>query len=135
MLGGEPLLHPDLNEMIAHASSIGMAPMIVTNAGLLTPDRIKQLAEAGLVSVIISIDAAEVGKHEENRGLRGVCDRIKIANQEFKKYKIGTTASVTMSRLIDDYQALPPFLTELGFDSVTFSYPPNDFGFFLFGIR
>jgi len=122
-VGGEPMLHPHLNEIIAHASSIGMAPMLVTNGSLLTKDRIDQLAEAGLVSAIISIDAAEVQKHEQNRGLRGVCDRITEANTHFKRHKIGTTASVTMSRLIDDYQELPPFLKSMGFDSVTFSYP------------
>jgi MoaA/NifB/PqqE/SkfB family radical SAM enzyme len=122
-VGGEPLLHPQIDEMIAHAASIGMAPMLVTNAGLLTIERVRKLAAAGVVSVIISIDAAEVAKHEENRGLKGVCERIRLANAEFKKYNIGTTASVTMSRLIEDYQALPQFLKSLGFDSVTFSYP------------
>lgn len=122
-VGGEPMLHPQLNEMIAHASSIGMAPMLVTNGSLLTRERIERLVDAGLVSVIISIDAAEVGKHEQNRGLKGVCDRIREANEHFRQYQIGTTASVTMSRLINNYQQLPSFLTSLGFDSVTFSYP------------
>ncbi len=122
-VGGEPMLHPQLNEMIAHASSIGMAPMVVTNGSLLTKDRITALAEAGVVSMIISIDATEIEKHEQNRGLKGVCERIKEANAQFKSYNIGTTASVTMSRLIDDYSKLPAFLTSLGFDSVTFSYP------------
>lgn len=122
-VGGEPMLHPHLTEIIAHASSIGIAPMLVTNGSLLTKNKIDELAKAGLVSVIISIDAAEITKHEQNRGLRGVCDRIKTANDHFKEYNIGTTASVTMSRLIDDYEELPPFLESLGFDSVTFSYP------------
>ncbi|WP_193194488.1 radical SAM protein [Nostoc sp. MG11] len=122
-VGGEPMAHPHLNEMIAHASSIGMAPMLVTNGSLLTPKRIDELADAGLMSVIISIDAAEVEKHEQNRGLKGVCDRIRDANIHFQRRHISTTASVTMSRLIDDYQQLPPFLKSLGFDSVTFSYP------------
>src|SRR6185436_8142418 len=36
---------------------------------------------------------------------------------------IQTTASVTASRLIEDYDKLPGFLTELGFASCTFSYP------------
>jgi hypothetical protein len=35
---------------------------------------------------------------------------------------VHSTASVTMSRLVD-YDALPGFLEELGFASVTFSYP------------
>ena len=122
-VGGEPMLHPQLNEMIAHAASIGIAPMLVTNGSLLTPERISQLADAGLASTIISIDAAEVEKHEQNRGLKGVCERIRIANEEFRRHNIGTTASVTMSRLIDDYRKLPSFLQGLGFDSVTFSYP------------
>ena len=122
-VGGEPMLHPQLNEMVAHAASIGMAPMVVTNGSLLTKERVKELARAGVVSMIISIDAADAEKHEDNRGLKGVCERIKEANSLFKEYKIGTTASVTMSRLIDDYNQLPAFLTSLGFDSVTFSYP------------
>lgn len=127
-VGGEPMAHPQLNEMIAHASSIGMAPMLVTNGSLLTPKRIDEMADAGLVSVIISIDAAEVEKHEENRGLKGVCDRIKNANTHFQRRKIHTTASVTMSRLLADYSQLPPFLKSLGFDSVTFSYPLTTLG-------
>jgi MoaA/NifB/PqqE/SkfB family radical SAM enzyme len=122
-VGGEPMLHPQLNEMIAHASSIGMAPMLVTNGSLLTGERIDRLADAGLRSAIISIDATEAEKHEENRGLRGVCDRIREANSHFHRRNIGTTASVTMSRLVEDYTKLPLFLKSLGFDSVTFSYP------------
>ena len=122
-VGGEPMLHPDLVEMVAHASSIGIAPMVVTNASLLKPARIKELADAGLNSLIISIDASEVDKHEQNRGLRGVCEKIKQANEYCRELNVGTTASVTMSRLIDDYNELPAFLDSLGFDSVTFSYP------------
>ncbi|MBF2066997.1 MAG: radical SAM protein [Calothrix sp. C42_A2020_038] len=122
-VGGEPTLHPDLDEMIAHASSIGMAPILVTNGSLLTRERNEKLANAGLHSIIISIDAAEVSKHEANRGLRGVCNRIREANHYFQSRNIGSTASVTMSRIIEDYQELAPFLKSLGFDSVTFSYP------------
>lgn len=122
-VGGEPMLHPQLNAMIAHASSIGLAPTLVTNGSLLTPERIDALADAGLRDVIISIDAAEAVKHEENRGLKGVCERIRNANKHFSRRKINTTASVTMNRLVDDYQKLPPFLKSLGFESVMFSYP------------
>jgi MoaA/NifB/PqqE/SkfB family radical SAM enzyme len=121
--GGEPMAHPHLTEMIAHASSLGMVTMIVTNGSLLTPKRIDAMADAGLVNAYISIDAAVADKHELNRGLVGVCDRIRDANAHFRRRNIGTTASVTMSRLIEDYQQLPTFLKSLGFDSVSFSYP------------
>jgi MoaA/NifB/PqqE/SkfB family radical SAM enzyme len=122
-VGGEPMAHPDLNAMIAYTAEIGMAPMVVTNGSLLKPERIDAMVDAGARSVIISIDAADAAKHEANRGLSGVCERIREANAQFHRRGVGTTASVTMSRLIDDYTLLPPFLKSLGFDSVTFSYP------------
>jgi MoaA/NifB/PqqE/SkfB family radical SAM enzyme len=120
--GGEPLAHRDFVPMVAHASRIGMATILVTNGSLLTPERIDALADAGLVSAYISIDAATAEAHERNRGLPKVCDRIRDANQGFRQRGIATAASVTMSRLID-YKNLPSFLTSLGFESLTFSYP------------
>ena len=111
--------------MVGHASSLGMATTLVTNGSLLTPDRIDALADAGLASVYISIDAADAERHEENRGLPGVCSRIREAIQRFKARNISTAASVTMSRLVD-YEKLPSFLSSLGFESLTFSYPLTD---------
>jgi MoaA/NifB/PqqE/SkfB family radical SAM enzyme len=64
-----------------------------------------------------------VARHEKNRGLPDVCKKIKRANEVFAKLGVQTTASVTASRLIDDYEKLPDFLRELGFASCTFSYP------------
>src|SRR4029079_4986785 len=77
----------------------------------------------GLSSVIMSIDSHEVAKHEKNRGLPDVCRKIQHANEAFPQLRIQTPASVTASKLIDDYEKLPGFLTELGFKSCTFSYP------------
>ena len=62
-------------------------------------------------------------KHEKNRGLPDVCRKIKRANEVFAELGIQTTASVTASKLIDDYEKLPDFLRTLGFASCTFSYP------------
>ena len=71
----------------------------------------------------MSIDSHDVAKHEKNRGLPDVCRKIKRANEVFRELGVQTTASVTASKLIDDYDKLPAFLTELGFKSCTFSYP------------
>jgi len=77
LTGGEPMLHPDLAEIVQRASALGMKVLLVTNAGLLKPHRIRELADAGLSSFIISIDAAEAETHERNRGLPGVCASAK----------------------------------------------------------
>lgn len=54
--GGEPLLHPELDEIIRRIRSHGMLAALITNGYLLTPDRIKRLNRAGLDQLQISID-------------------------------------------------------------------------------
>ncbi len=54
--GGEPLLHPDLDEIIAHIRKRGVIAGMITNGYLLTADRIKRLNAAGLEHLQISID-------------------------------------------------------------------------------
>ncbi|HVM46745.1 MAG TPA: radical SAM protein [Candidatus Acidoferrum sp.] len=122
-VGGEPLVHKDLRAMTRYAAERGIHPMICTNGSLWTEQNMRDLVADGLSSVIMSIDAHDVARHEKNRGLPDVCRKIKRANEVFRELGVQTTASVTASKLIDDYDKLPGFLTELGFTSCTFSYP------------
>ena len=122
IFGGEPLLHPNLADLIAEAVSRNMAPAVITN-GWLLPARLEQLAQAGLKTVYVSIDSAHMDVHETNRGLRGLGDRIRSATKRMPKLGIAAVAQVTMSKLIEEYAALVPMLRDLGFDAVTFSYP------------
>ena len=54
--GGEPLLHPELDQIIARIRSHGMVAGMITNGYLLVPDRIEKLNRAGLEWLQISID-------------------------------------------------------------------------------
>ncbi len=54
--GGEPLLHPDLDEIIAAMRRRGVIAGMITNGYLLMPERIKRLNQAGLDHMQISID-------------------------------------------------------------------------------
>ena len=54
--GGEPLLHPDLDQIIARIRKTGAIAGMITNGYLLMPDRIKRLNKAGLDHMQISID-------------------------------------------------------------------------------
>jgi len=127
-VGGEPMVHRDLRAMVRYAAESGIRPMICTNGSLWTEQNIAGLADDGLSSVIMSIDSHDIARHEKNRGLPDVCRKIKSANERLKAAGIPTTASVTASKLIDDYDKLPPFLRELGFESCTFSYPLTALG-------
>src|SRR5436189_3359265 len=54
--GGEPLLHPDLDDIIGHIRRLGMLAGMITNGYLLTAERIERLNRAGLEHLQISID-------------------------------------------------------------------------------
>jgi len=54
--GGEPLLHPELDQIIARVRGHGILAGMITNGYLLTADRIKRLNRAGLEHLQISID-------------------------------------------------------------------------------
>src|SRR5665213_523617 len=54
--GGEPLLHPELDVLIARIRKHGRLAGMITNGYLLNPDRIQKLNRAGLDHMQISID-------------------------------------------------------------------------------
>jgi MoaA/NifB/PqqE/SkfB family radical SAM enzyme len=54
--GGEPLMHPELEEIIRHTRERGMIAGMITNGFLLSKERIRTLNEAGLEHLQISID-------------------------------------------------------------------------------
>ncbi len=54
--GGEPTLHPDLDAIIARIRERGAMATLITNGLLLTPERIRNLNQAGLDYLQISID-------------------------------------------------------------------------------
>jgi MoaA/NifB/PqqE/SkfB family radical SAM enzyme len=54
--GGEPLLHPELDEIIAAMRRRGVMAGMITNGYLLTAERVKRLNRAGLDHLQISID-------------------------------------------------------------------------------
>ena len=54
--GGEPLLHPELDDIIRRIRRTGAIAGMITNGYLLMPDRIQRLNDAGLDHMQISID-------------------------------------------------------------------------------
>lgn len=58
--GGETLLHPDIVELVAHASRLGFGERwIITNGFLLSPAIVDGLNDAGLSHLQISLDGVE----------------------------------------------------------------------------
>jgi MoaA/NifB/PqqE/SkfB family radical SAM enzyme len=57
--GGEPMMHPQLDDIIHHIRVRGMIAGLISNGYYFTPDRIKRLNKAGLDNLQISIDNVE----------------------------------------------------------------------------
>jgi MoaA/NifB/PqqE/SkfB family radical SAM enzyme len=57
--GGEPLLHPELDDLIRHIRKRGIIGSLITNGYLLGVERIQRLNAAGLEYMQISIDNME----------------------------------------------------------------------------
>ena len=56
LIGGEPLLHPDLVRLFQQIKMRGMTSGMTTNGFLLTADKLDRLLEAGLGRLQISVD-------------------------------------------------------------------------------
>ena len=122
--GGEPLLHPAIDRLVADACAAGMRPAVITN-GWWLPKKIENLVAQGLGTLLVSIDSHSMPVHECNRGLEGLGERIRSGIALARRHHIPVLASVTVNRLVD-YDKLPALLAELGFDAVTFSYPRRE---------
>lgn len=66
-LGGEPTLHPELDRMVAYVENKGMVSGLHTNASLLTREKSRQLLEAGLSQISISLDGETPEEYERIR--------------------------------------------------------------------
>ncbi|HUU08910.1 MAG TPA: radical SAM protein [Phycisphaerae bacterium] len=69
--GGEPLARADLPDLIAHVDKTRAHAMIFTSGVLLTEKNVARLAEAGLDSMNVSIDADDPAVHDALRRVPG----------------------------------------------------------------
>jgi organic radical activating enzyme len=64
--GGEPLVHPDIVDIVAFIAENGIKPILLTNAELLTRSLLSELKKAGLAGFTIHIDS-----HQDRPGWEG----------------------------------------------------------------
>lgn len=67
---GEPVLHPELPDMVAeiHARGTPTDVRVVTNGTALSPSRFRPLCEAGITSIAFSIDSLDPDRFARSRG-------------------------------------------------------------------
>lgn len=73
--GGEPLMRPDIYELVSYAAGRGLRPVFGTNGTLITDAVAAKLKEAGAAAMGISVDSLDRDRHDQFRGLPGAFDR------------------------------------------------------------
>lgn len=73
--GGEPLLRPELPELIVGARALGLRAALTTNGLLLDDNMARRLTEAGLSVAGISLDDPSPEVHDAGRGVPGLWDK------------------------------------------------------------
>jgi MoaA/NifB/PqqE/SkfB family radical SAM enzyme len=114
--GGEPLMHPELEEIIRHIRRRGMIAGMITNGFLLSKERINSLNESGLEHLQISIDNV-VPDETSKKSLKTLDSRLEWL-AEFAVFQVNIN-SVLGSGVKDPEDALTIAhrAVELGFTS------------------
>jgi AdoMet-dependent heme synthase len=95
--GGEPMMRPDVYELIHYAHGKGLPCAFATNGTLITADMAKRIKAAGVERCSISIDGADAASHDAFRGLPGAfadsMRGIEFLKAEGIPFQINTTVT------------------------------------------
>jgi len=115
LTGGEPLLRPDIFEVAAYGDRKGLRMTMAVNGTLLTPDKVRQMQQAGIQRISVSLDGATAAFHDAFRKVDGAFDGalqgIAYAREAGLDFQINTT--ITKENL-SQLQAIQEMVVSLG---------------------
>jgi len=71
LTGGEPLMHPQIGEILETLRNEKLRFTVETNGVLCTPELAQDLLQSGLYHISVSLDGADADTHEWVRGVKG----------------------------------------------------------------
>ena len=96
--GGEPLLHPQIWEILRKAVEIGFNVGIGTNGYIINHHMVKRLKKIGIHHVQISLDSINPKSHDEFRGIKGLWTRAVNAVELLQQENILVNICMTPNR-------------------------------------
>lgn len=88
LTGGEPLMRPDLEELLAYGTGLGLSMVVGTNGVALTDKRVQSLKAAGAMGAGISVDSLDPQKHDAFRGLPGAWEKTLNGIEACKRHDL-----------------------------------------------
>ncbi len=119
LAGGEPLAREDLAEIIRILNRADHFPVLITNGWHVDQSRGRELLQAGLQEISVSVDYADPVRHDDQRGQPGAWDRairaLEILNRSRpdKRNRVHMI-SVLMDDNLDDIEPLIRIARDLG---------------------
>ncbi|NTV13192.1 MAG: radical SAM protein [Desulfobulbaceae bacterium] len=124
LTGGEPLLHPQIIEILTLIARAGISANLCTNGTLLTDELVAQLAETSLKSISISIDSPHPEEHDRIRGREGAFQAaiagIRRLRQAMPALPVNINCTVTRKNF-RDLEAMVRLAAELGCAKISFA--------------
>jgi AdoMet-dependent heme synthase len=95
--GGEPLMRPDLFELLEHARDRRLMPAVASNGTLINDAIAQRLASSGLRRVSISLDGPDATSHDSFRRIDGAFDAAMGAIENLRQAGIGVQVNTTLA--------------------------------------
>lgn len=104
LTGGDPFERPDLPELIAHGTRIGLSMALSPSVtARLTRSALVELRDAGAKAVSLSLDGATAESHDSFRGVEGVFDATFAAARTVRDigFRLQINTTVTRSNVLE----------------------------------
>ena len=105
LTGGEPLLRPDIYQIIRYAADKKFMVVLGTNGTLINRANALKIKEAGAHGVGISIDSMDSGKHDQFRGVQNAWDQSMEAFNVMNEVGIDFLIQMSVSEM--NYKEIP----------------------------
>ena len=96
--GGEPLMRPDIWDIIAYAFEKGLHPVIGTNGTMIDDAMAKKIADAGVPKVSVSLDFPDAEGQDAFRGQKGAFDETVQGIKNLEKYGVHVQVNTTVTK-------------------------------------
>jgi len=99
LVGGEPLLHPELEAIVGDAAARFASVGLQTNGNRADPETLQRLAKVGLTDLHLSLHGEAAPVHEYHTGVAGSFSRVltALAGARAAGLSVGVTTVVTRS--------------------------------------
>ena len=114
--GGDPMMRPDLFELIAYASERGLrCSLTPTATALPTRERLEKARDAGIRRVALSLDAPRSDIHDDFRKIKGSWQRTMDTLHRAQEVGLSVQVNTTVAKHnVDILHEMVPFIKEVG---------------------